>query len=136
MRDVLNYCCDHFEKALDNLCLAIRKNGYLILSVGTKLHYILSQGFSSANLKALIKGYGVYEGIKVRLFSKEEIEDALRKRKFKIAEVAGDTIFFSLLPRELRSRYNKELRSLEILERYLITKNPNLAEHLIVVAKN
>jgi hypothetical protein len=59
----------------------------------------------------------------------------LRKRKFKIAEVTGDTIFFSLLPRELRSRYNKELRSLEVLERYLITKNPNLAEHLIVVAK-
>jgi 2-polyprenyl-3-methyl-5-hydroxy-6-metoxy-1,4-benzoquinol methylase len=57
MRDVLNYCCDHFEEALDNLCLAIRKNGYLILSVGTKLHYILSQGFSSTSLKALIKGY-------------------------------------------------------------------------------
>jgi SAM-dependent methyltransferase len=134
MRDVLNYCYDHFEKALDNLCSVVRKDGYLILSVGTTLHYSLSQKPSFTNLRTLIEGYGVYEGMRVKLFSKEEIEKALRKRKFEIVELGGGTIFFSLLPRKLQFQY-KKLKSLEVLERYLISKNPNLAEHLIVVAK-
>ncbi len=135
MRDVLNYTGKDFEKALDNICSTIKKKGYLILSVGTKLHYILSKNLSYKAIKhTLLKGYGIYEGIEVRVFDKKEMEKALRKRGLRIIEVTGDSVLFSLMRKNFRFS-DSELDFLKKIDKHLISMNPNVAEHLIIVAR-
>jgi ubiquinone/menaquinone biosynthesis C-methylase UbiE len=135
MRDVLNYTGEQFEKALSNVCSTVKRGGYLILSVGTKYSYVLSQKLSRKEMeKVLFKGLGNYEGIRVRVFDKEEIIKALQKRKFKIVEITGDSVISYLLDKKLKlSPVQKNF--LEKIDNCLISKRPELAEHLIVVAK-
>jgi hypothetical protein len=84
--------------------------------------------------KVLFKGLGNYEGIRVRVFDKEEIIKALQKRKFKIVEITGDSVISYLLDKKLKlSPVQKKF--LKKIDNYLISKRPELAEHLIVVAK-
>jgi ubiquinone/menaquinone biosynthesis C-methylase UbiE len=146
MRDVLNYCCDDYEKAFSELVRVCKRNGIIVVSCGTRYRMVLGKGIMEKfGLKSLynfaIKGkpFPTGEGFNHINFTVEELKSLFKKFNIKILKISGDSIILPTI-RSSATRILRNRNNVKILKKIdeILSKNEgnlNFFDHIIVIGK-